>query len=224
MNATSGVSVCSVFVKEEPDYVSIVDSIGSTTTVEQFSKLTASLEMLDPGKGGSFGLNLISKACYVGNTTLVAHLINLFGRETLFLGNMFGMPPLSYAAHCMNVKGGLLCAKLLVGAGAPINLATKDEFFIPELMPVPSGATALWIAAYKTLNIALVKFLLRRGGVVSPSSNELESSLLAKARKAVEIERVLLIGHFKKTGGDSDSPLSTIPLVLFQIIFRKVFL
>ncbi|CRX39234.1 ankyrin repeat domain-containing protein [Estrella lausannensis] len=211
-----------LFTKEADDYKEIVSAIGITTTNEAFDILVADVVDFDPKIGGAFGITVLAKSALMGNVELVAHIIAKYGKEIVNHGDMFGMPPIAYAAHCMVVDNGLRVAKVLAMNGADINLAVKQGFFIPELMPVPDGATALWIAVHKTFNTPMVRFLLRRGGTLSPGADLPEPKLVLKARKILQIQRLLLTGHFKRAGTENDSCLASLPLEMFQKIYNEV--
>lgn len=217
----SATTTNTLFAKEVDEYKEIVDAIGSATTKEAFDTLVANVTDFDPKIGGLFGITPLAKCALMGNADLAAHIISKYGKEIVNYGDMFGMPPISYAAHCMVVSHGLDVAKVLVMNGADINLAVRQGFFISELMPVPDGVTALWIAVYKTYNSELVRYLLRRGAHLSPAAESPEAKLLTKARKIVEVERLLLTGHFKKTNTENDSCLASLPLTVFQRIYKE---
>lgn len=200
----------------------ITTSIKSTTTPEEFDQLVSQFPGYKLEHGGRCGWNALGIAAFKGNLNLVRHIVSIGSENLLSLGNEFGWAPLFCAANGEDREAGFIVAKELLSLGAEINLATSFWSGDTRKGDTPASATPLWAAIERSKNRSLIRFLIKKGGVVSPELSKEGKELLDSVLQELEEEskRIMLFcaGYFKSE--NKDCYLQTLPKDIIILIYR----
>lgn len=211
-----------------------IEQINERTTIAQFRRYLARINpkpsccKRDPFLVDCYPIYLsavLGKATWVGNASLIEHIINAIRKENLLIeafGPSFltGRTPLFDAVlgrqnniveNFLTMDSGKVSVNIAVSEALSLHPSYIISSYLKKpLLRIPEGITPLWVAIEHVNDLALVVILLKNGAIAEPALSMGGQQLLQQGQEKV-------VKDFDEM---MNATIANVPKSLSKIIFE----